>query len=51
MEEGRAEGIEQGIEKERVKNAKGMLDAGLTVKQVADILKMSVDDLNNIINN
>ena len=51
MEEQRKEGIEQGIEKERVKNAKGMLDAGLTVKQVADILKMSVDDLNNIINN
>ena len=44
-EEGRIEGIEQGIEQERLKTVKKMLSEGLEIKMISQISGLSISEI------
>lgn len=46
--EGRLEGIEEGIEKERLSNARKMKDKGLDYTMIADITGLTFEDIANL---
>ena len=49
IEQGKEEGREEGKEEERIEIIKMMIANGISVKQISEILKISVSDIEKII--
>lgn len=50
-EEGHTEGLDEGMKKKAVEDAKNFYQNGVSIEIIANSLKMTIEDVNNIINN